>query len=634
MVATRAPEVPELDSEAAKVRFAAVNAEIKKRGLNVETGQIENHPLAHGPQTKEALHRAIFELTGYSVPRVAVCENHAAPMDIFWELYTEEVTDMLVIGNRGGGKTTISGFLHGAKGKWKPGYKTAIAGAIDKQSDRAYKEFKRFIDKCAGEIVDTLQKETTWVNGSATEVLAGTVRAVNGPHPHLAQFDELELVQSYDVFEEWQNMSQGTPEYAGQNLLTSTRKRPYGLVQQLVKEAEDAIKEGNTPPWEVRTFCIFETLANRPDCSEKNEDGSLKCGCDKVVKGEIPDGAGGMKPRTFADVCRGRAKRADGFVQLRDAHRRFRSLGQRTWEAQQECLRPSTEGLVHTWWDPEIRGVPVWYPRPEYGPVYRSWDWGGTNPHSVHFQQVLKHPVKLLVPSRYTQQGETREMFLREGDIITFDEIFHDGGGFTALGTEVFERTQQWHQYGFNFDVEMDFCDPAGGPAPKDDVKKAAEAMNWPAPKWRSVPVGIEESLEKHIEWGEDGRLYVVPGMCPNLVEEYEIYHWPERKGGQPPANKPVLVDDHAVDDQRYFVWNYYILSKNTRGQEQPGSEYQSTGGSGAIGADATRQRDVERTYGSEMPSSSLQAPDYLGQRPERNEPTVRRWEVPGIRGH
>ena len=520
--------------------------------------------------------------------------------------------------------TTISGFLHGAKCRWRPRYSSCICGATEKQSARGYAEFQRFTQFIADEIIDSLQKKTEWVNGSETEVITGTVKGVNGPHPHFAQFDELEL-STKEVFEEWLNMSQGTEEYTGQNFLSSTRKFAYGLIQEIVKEADDAKSKGEAPAWDVMIFCVFETMQNQPNCGVEDENGDLLCGCDKVVKGTWPAREGELeKPRTFASVCDGRGQKAQGFVPLRDIHRRFKSMGRRVWEAQQECLRPSSEGLVHAWWDPELYGLPKWLPRKEYGPVYRSWDWGGTNPHAVIWYQVLKVPVILEVEDEIWK--------LPEGAMIAFDEIYHPGGGFYGLGLEVMERTKLWHEYGYDFDVVMDFCDPAGASA-KEDVARAARDHNYPAPSWRMHPVGVEISVEKHIEWGEDGLLYTVVPNCPNLVREREVYHWPDTKPGMPPPKRPVEVDDHTVDAERYYVWNYYKLSTHSnQNSESPASDMSAHP---AQQMTKEKSRTPEKQIYGAQPRDSILAPEFPEGAPENDTPMIRRHRYYSVRnGH
>lgn len=448
--------------------------------------------------------------------------------------------------------TTLSGFLHGAKCRYHADYESTIAGAMKLQSKRAYAEFQRFVAKLAEEILgEPMASETNWGNGSKTEVIGGTLKQLNGPHPHFAQFDEVELTTIVEL-EEFENMAQGDVKYAAQTLLTSSRKKASGLVQALVNEIKEAIAAGNEPPRELRIFCVWETVQNVPNCMDG-------CGCDKIIKGHHQDGT----ERTFADMCAGKLKQSDGFVPLRDARKRFLKLSKRTWEAQQECKEVALEGIVHYWWDPDLYGLEKWLPKSEYGPVYRSWDWGGTNPHSVHWSQVLKFPVEW--------EGE----LIPEGVIITFDELYYSDKniqgkkGFGALGNRVFERTQKWQkEWGFNFEVEYDFCDPAGAAA-KSDVKEAARMGGFEIPRFKSVPAPVLESVEKHVEWGDDGLIRVVIPFCPMLVEGYEDYSWPERKPGQPPASKPIQVDDHAVDDDRYKVWNLYKLGKKDKRESE-----------------------------------------------------------------
>lgn len=562
-MAASAPDVVNLSQEqiealspAEQLMVAVILAQLEEQGVDV--GQLGIQEI-QGPQTKEELWQAVYELTGYRIPRKAVCKNHHAPLDMFWEMYIGEVEDALWIGNRGGGKTTLSGFLHGAKCRYNPGYESTIAGAMKLQSKRAYAEFQRFVAKLADEILgEPMASETNWGNGSKTEVIGGTIKQLNGPHPHFAQFDEVELTTIVEL-EEFENMAQGDAKYAAQTLLTSSRKKASGLVQALVNEIREAIAAGNEPPRELRIFCVWETVQNVPNCMNG-------CGCDKVVKGHHQDGT----ERTFADMCGGKLKDSDGFVPLRDARKRFLKMSKRTWEAQQECKEVALEGIVHYWWDADLYGLQRWEPHPELGPVYRSWDWGGTNPHSVHWSQVLKVPVEW--------EGE----IIPEGVIVTFDELYYSDKniqgkkGFGALGIRVFERTRKWAEWGYPFDVEYDFCDPAGATA-KSDVKEAAKRgldihnkqVGWPMPRFKSIPATIEESVEKHVEWGDDGLIRVVIPFCPMLVEQYEDYSWPERKPGQPPARKPIQVDDHAVDDDRYKVWNLYKLGKRSKRESE-----------------------------------------------------------------
>lgn len=604
-------ELQRLGSMGDRLVLAAAFQVAAERGLRPDGSRIAK---LIGPQTDEELLDAVEQLTGYHVPRVAVCTEHGhkSPAQTFCDLYFERVSDVLWIGNRGGGKTTNSGFLHGAKGHWNEGYSSALAGAQAHQGQRGYAEFKRFIRHVGSSILKTLLSKTTWDNGSLTEVLGGTQRALNGPHPVFAQLDEAELISSLAVFQEFLNMAQSTDKYQRQQLLTSTRKRAHGVVQGIVKEVQLALRNGDTPPWRVDIFCVFETMARVPGCRTAPENAgkpeSELCQCQTVVKGEWTDGPNKGQPRSFASVCNGKAARADGFVQLADIHRRFLQLSESVWQAQQECLTPDVEGVVHKWVRDKHR-LPFWTPWPEFGPVYRGWDWGGQNPHAIVWVQKLTQavglawqevpsqnggpPTYVLTPIASDKDDRLAEYVIPAGAMVQFDEIYGDAqqlGEFSTLGLRAVIQELRWRQMGVPLHVSGDYCDPAGYIA-KREVKKAvgqlidAIGMGEPylseeartllaqagisfeeltateirVPEFQSRPAPRYESIRRHIELGEDDMLYYVPSMCPGTDDEYDAYHWLEQKAGKNLPEDAAKEDDHAMDAKRYLIWNIEV---------------------------------------------------------------------------
>jgi hypothetical protein len=613
-------QLRELGSAGDRMVMAAAFSVMAERGLLPDGTR---RAALVGPQTDEELLDAVEELTGYHIPRVAVCTEHGhkAPSQTFCDLYFERVSDVLWIGNRGGGKTTNSGFLHGAKARYHPGYQTGVAGAQEIQGYRAYAELKRFIRYVGDEVVATLLSKTTWANGAQNEVYGGTVRALNGPHPVFAQMDEAELTTE-DPFQEFLNMAQSTAQYARQQLLTSTRKRAHGIVQGIVKTVQDAERDGTQAPWRVDIFCVFETMANVPNCRTAPENAgrpdSELCGCHKVQKGENDDGS----PRTFDKECQGKGYRSDGFVQLDDVHRRFIQLSPSVWGAQQRCLTPDVEGIVHKWVKDKHR-LPSWVPYPEFGPIRRTWDWGGQNPHAMLWFQKLTVPVGLAWWTVETPEGERHVLTpimddddqreavhtLPEGAHILFDEIYGDAqqlGEYSTLGLRAVLHEIQWRQIGVEMQVDLDFCDPAGYIA-KREVRKAvtqlqnqigqAEAnpeadpsaffdqetlellseMNIPlaslaeqdirVPEFKSIPAPRVESIRKMIEIGEDDMLYYVPRMAPGFDDEIDVYHWLETKPGKNAPEDAAKEDDHAMDAARYYLWNDMRMEDRSTGE-------------------------------------------------------------------
>jgi hypothetical protein len=313
-------------------------------------------------------------------------------------------------------------------------------------------------------------------------------------------------------------------------------------------------------------------------------------------------------------VCGGKAYRSDGFVELDDVHRRFIQLSKSVWSAQQECLTPDVEGLVHKWIKEKHR-LPMWTPYPQFGPIYRGWDWGGQNPHAIVWVQKLQVPIGMAWyemppqyeggPPRYTltpilSDGDKREAayILPEGALIQFDEHYGNAGilgEFSDLGIRAVLREVQWRQYGVTMKIEQDFCDPAGYIA-KREVKKAIRRLidqigseqpdskledlryvdrdivgllyemgisfqelsadEIDIPEFKSIPAPRVESIRKHIELGEDDMIYIVPSMCPGTDDEYDVYHWIEPKPGQNMPEDAAKEDDHAMDAKRYLIWN------------------------------------------------------------------------------
>lgn len=573
--------------------FAAALVEARERGL-----VSQNVAAAVAPASDEALLDAVQELTGHRIPRVAVCTDHGhvAPATTFCDLFFGRVTNCLWIGNRGGGKTANSGQLHGAKNRWNPGYTSAMSGAVEKQAGRGYAEFRKFTRQCAAEVASSIMSKTVWVNRSETEVLGGTVSALNGPHPHFAQMDEVELSNA-EAFEEFLNMAQGTADYPGQQLLTSTRKKAHGLVQAIVTECTEAMRQGVDPPWRVDIFCVFETLAKVPECrmaGKKERQEALKacgqdtgklCNCHKVRKGSWDDGM----PRTFETVCRGRAFRSDGFVQLPDAQKRFKQLSRMTWEAQQECLTPNVEGIVHKWMNEKV-SLSAWLPKPQFGSIYRGWDWGGQNPNVVVWFQLLDVPVGLNAEGLPTIEDEDAVRVIPEGSMVQFDEIYKTSdelpgdGGYSDLGDYVAFREEQWRDYGFPMEIAGDYCDPAGFIA-KREVKKAYKRLiesgehdTLKVPNFKSAPAPVVESVRMHISWGEGERIFIVEGMCPHTSDEYDTYHWPDKKDGKNDSEAPVKDDDHAMDATRYLIFNLETFHGRSAGGEIPGAAEESKG--------------------------------------------------------
>jgi len=77
------------------------------------------------PTNDDELHALILELTGYNIPRVAVCHDHCAPFDPISDAYFNRENAILVMASRESGKTLTVAVLHFINAETKPGCVTA-----------------------------------------------------------------------------------------------------------------------------------------------------------------------------------------------------------------------------------------------------------------------------------------------------------------------------------------------------------------------------------------------------------------------------------------------------------------------------------------------------------------------------
>lgn len=506
------------------------------------------------PSTPDELWRFVAQECGHRIPRKAVCRGHDAPFDFMCSVYFGS-GDKLAVGNRGSGKTQIMGDVHSVNARTKPGFTAATVGAVEAQAKRCYGFFRQQVTK-AGAWARTvvgkpLMAGTDTRGGGRVEIVTGTVSGVNSPHPALAHLDEVELLRP-GVYEEALNMAQsildeeGNVRYPAANVLTSSWKKPKGLVTQLIDDAEAAARDGRRPMYEVFRWCVWETTAPCPhDCSA--------CPFSDAVKGTWGRDGEEAEPRTFESACKrgspgeadglGKLKFTDGFVPVEDAVGRFVKLSRRVWESQQESKRPTAEGLVYDCWDPDRHELSGWDPDPELGEITVGLDFGGTSPHSALFWQELRVDVDFTHPDGTVER-------IRQGTDVLFDEVYRAGIGNVEFGRLVNEKIERWKAQYQEFKVAAFYRDPAAAAAaldlatmqsvsaPGDDL--ARNIITRAAPKdTRDSRVG---TVYERIENG-----WVRADIrCEGFLDELGGYE------ESPVTGLPRKRDDHAMDAMAY----------------------------------------------------------------------------------
>jgi hypothetical protein len=524
------------------------------REMTAEVLELERKLNLTGPQTDDELHAWILAELGVDIPRVAVCDCHDAPFTFLADLYFERVLSAVAVANRGGSKSFLSALLHFLNSKFKAFCESASVGAVESQALRVYNSFGGLF-KTEGH-VDTIERhpevlrsnmrETNMRNGSKVEVLVGTVNGVNGPHPQKVHADEVELMIP-EVFDESRNMSQSKNGIKAQDWITSTRKRAHGPMQAILDEIEEAERNELAPPYKLYTWCIFESAAPVPECG-------VSCGCEKIVKGKWETG----KPRTFREVCKGRLKRSSGWIPLHDVHKVFRTASRSVWEAQQECLKPSTEGLVFETWDTALHGVRFWRPDPALGPIVLGVDFGGTNPHGVNWYQVLNRDIEWW--GMHQQRGdEVRNVKLKKGSRIAFDELYKSDIGNAELADMVIRKEAAWEKIFPGFRVLARFADPQAKAARIDWARNKTKPLRT---QWFATR-DVKEQIKTCNELIDDDMVFVDLDRCPMWVAEQESYHYPDKRAGLH-DDPEIPVDDfnHCMSAFRYTMENLKVIER------------------------------------------------------------------------
>lgn len=550
--------------------------------LGIQSRVSKTGPNAHGvwiySSSYEEFQRQI-SLWGYKKEQLAIlCAKkrnpNAGPLD--GDLWWDQIRSIIPVGDKQTYDLTVLfhhnfvandmlvhnthgvAILHLLNLLYKPGIEACTVGAIEAQADRAYNHFRTLVriyqEKTGQDVVlNSMQKLTRMKNQSTLEILAGTKNAVNGPHPQVVHVDEVELMDP-EVYQESRNMSQGKTRgdrhFRAQDIITSTRKRGVGPMQELIDQINEAKLMDMDPPYTMYAWCIFECAQAMDGSSETQKKCQItfpdapeeeKCGCDRIASGRWDN----EQPRTLKDVCGGRFGKSDGWIDHDTIVNVFTKSSRGIWEAQQECIRPSTEGLVYPQFNVDRHGIRKYVPDPENGPIYMGMDFGGTNPFGIVWLQRLNFEVETIsstgVPIR-----------MKEGSVVIFDEVYKADIGNQQAAALIIRKENYWRSVVPYFKVNSRFADPQGKAARLDFARH-----NPPLPTKFLVSRDVKEHIKVCAYYIENDRVFVDVDRCEMFVSEIESYHYPKKKAGMvDDPDIPVKDFDHTVDAFRYALVN------------------------------------------------------------------------------
>lgn len=466
------------------------------------------------PQNDKVLHTLIQNTLDVHIPKRSVCPGHSAPFSFIADSYFQRANNCLVIGPRTGGKTFSAAVLEWMESVKHDKCESCHLGAIMAQAKRAYAYISRWAALYANElsIKSSTREKTEFGNGSLIEIVPGTINGVNSPHPHKASIDEFELLKG-EIFQEAISMPKSSEKLKAALRLLTTRKYPNGNAQTMIDEADKR-------NFRLYHWCIFEVMkpCHKKSCKE----------CEKYVTFNAVG-----ERFCWKDICDGKAKNSDGYIEIADVISKFLTLNWETFDAQWLCNRPERSNSVFNEFTYATHVIPSWTFDPQL-PALRGWDFGFDDPTVVIF----------------AQRDDT-------GNLYVFDEIQHSGYLIVDVGQEVRDKSdlltppENWKDWG----------DPSGKARTGVDghsyiAKLATLDINIES-KFSRIIDGIQTVKKKLRRSSFTGQPQCfITQKCAKLINALEMAQWDRTKGDNLHSNEKYKHDiySHPLDALRYLL--------------------------------------------------------------------------------
>lgn len=455
------------------------------------------------PRTSEQLHAYVRLVLGFYMPRKAIVPGHSAPFSYIKHAFFEDrkPRDCVVWANRGGGKTQLGAIATLLDLIFKPGIEIRILGGSFDQSSKMYRYLKLmlesdiFSDLIQGNLTS---QSVSLINGSHVEILAQSQRAVRGQRVHKLRCDEVELFDP-EIWEAAQLVTRsgqcGNVFVHASIETLSTMHRPFGLMQNLVKNAKEQSRK-------VMRWGVLDVLEKCPP--ERS--------CDSC--------------RLFSD-CRGMAKHAQGFISIDDAVQQHTRVGNQTWRSEMLCLEPSRSESVYAEFDAAVHVVEF-----EVDQKHQSMTWVGGIDFGYRSPTVLLWAFvddadDLYIVDELAVREHTTEQIIDQANHRSWPRPQWIGAD--PAGNQRNEHTgtttiSMWRKAGYT----IRYC--------KSEIESGVNAVR------------------RRLKRADGSAAIFIHPRCRSLVESLSMYHYPSNK---PQAELPAKDGpDHAADALRYLIVN------------------------------------------------------------------------------
>ena len=485
----------------------------------------------HGIHNSDLLHFYIQIFLRLVIPRESFCRRlgHTAPFTFINDMFFEKTRNAVIFANRTGGKTTNMAVLNQLDMKFKDECNIACAGAVLKQADRMHAYFSGFHNK--NKLVQSLlAKDVTktfslYKNDSSLEIITGSIKSFNGPHPQKVRLDEVELMD-WEVLQEGLSISKSSESIIAQNIFGSTRKYATGSFQRLLDLARKGKRRHGG--FRIYEWCIWEAL-------EK---------CTRQCRG---DSYWGDCPIYY--VCEGRAHQCSGFYKIDDFIDKVMTMDRDTLDTQWFNLKPSKKSLVYGgYWNRKTHFISRKELQGRNVIIVSAIDFGGSPGHDFVYQKYL---VDVTDFKRATEQAADDEV-VREKVTFYLTYEYRSGGDTTERHAEKIKASPGWTNN------ELIFADPSA----KQERTDLSELYGIDTElAITDITPGIQ-MVRLHLQVLDGVTHYYIfdDYLDCNSVEliptdrEFERYRYRVTSDGRPDPEKPLPVDDHGLDCARYAI--------------------------------------------------------------------------------
>lgn len=518
-----------------------------------------SHPLLfkclqkHGIKDDEVLWWYIWEFLGYRIPRQCTCKlfnprfdifdfPHTDPFSYISDMFFERTRNSIAFANRTGGKTNDVAILNHLDMAFKDDCEIASAGSTLDQADRVYRYFTSFHKH---PVLGTLyskppiKTKTFYNNGSRLEVITGTIKGLNSPHPQKARIDEVELMD-WDVLQEAMSMTQSSNNIMGQLSFLSTRKYDNGTFQRLLAEAEES-------GMKIYAWCIWEVLEK---CTRNCKD--------DPQYGDCP----------IFDKCGGMAHNCDGYYKLDDWINKAKIISKDVLIAQWLCEKPSIDELVYGgYYNSNIHcGLEKDFePESSYIIILSAIDFGSSPGHDFVYLKCWCDYSDLMKCLEETDPGQE----------IKFRLKFYFFYEYRSGGKTMFSHVQKIKSSPHFTKNEIIFADPSAKQV-RIDLIETYNIDTYSAINAKEEGIdAVREHLQTYIDYSDGAKeksyIYFLKdyfdcddNQLLSTTDEFLKYHYPKSREGKVVRRIPVEVFDHGMDTVRYIVKSAYEILPGT----------------------------------------------------------------------